>query len=426
MAATRRPWPSRPDGPLKKLAPFAAALLLGGPASGDALPAAESDALRRFTQQALEHAEVRGAAVALLRGGNVVWTGSFGVVDQRSGDPVTSSTVFEAASIGKVVAAYAALALVEEGTWSLGTPARSSRLEVEAGCDAPRLGQLLSHRAGLSNNLLAERFLPACRLPAPFAYAGQGWLVLQDMLETQTAKSAELLIQERVFRPLGMTRSSYAQPAPDGLATGHVDAVWGVISGNADAGVVAAGVVVILLSVALCLWANRSTWRNRPTGRAVALIALQWGALALILVGIGFAVTVPVESWSRRTLLASSLHSSADDLARFAQELVRPRLLRPETRDLLFAEQVDVGGGLAWGAGIGIDRSASPTTFWQWGSNPGFQGLLVVEPERGDAIVVLTNTGGFLDHVNRRVGGYNMAKRVAREALGIRGRWDLR
>ncbi len=40
--------------------------------------------------------------------------------------------------------------------------------------------------------------------------------------------------------------------------------------------------------------------------------------------------------------------------------------------------------------------------------------------------VVLTNTGGFLDHVNRRVGGYNMAKRVAREALGIRGRWDLR
>jgi CubicO group peptidase (beta-lactamase class C family) len=111
---------------------------------------------------------VRGAAVALVRGGNVVWTGSFGVADQRSGDPVTSSTVFEAASIGKVVAAYAALALVEEGTWSLGTPARSSRLEVEAGCDAPRLGQLLSHRAGLSNNLLAKRFLQraGCRRPS--------------------------------------------------------------------------------------------------------------------------------------------------------------------------------------------------------------------------------------------------------------------
>jgi hypothetical protein len=172
--------------------------------------------------------------------------------------------------------------------------------------------------------------------------------------------------------------------------------------------------------------ANRATWQSRRAGAAVALIAFQWGALALILLGIGFAVTVPVETWSRRTLLPSSLHSSADDLARFAQELVRPRLLRPETRDLLFAEQVDVGDGLAWGAGIGIDRSAAPTTFWQWGSNPGFQGLLVVEPERGDAIVVLTNTGGFLDFVNRRVGGYNMAKRVARKALGIQGRWDLR
>jgi CubicO group peptidase (beta-lactamase class C family) len=361
-----------------------------------------------------------------VRGGRVVWTESFGVADQRSGEPVGGATVFEAASIGKVVAAYAALVLVEEGTWSLRTPARSRRLEVEAGCDAPRLGQLLSHSAGLSNNLLAESFHPACRLPAPFAYAGQGWLVLQDMFQQQTARSAELVIQERVFRPLGMTRSSYAPPAPDGRATGHVDAVWGVVSGKADAAVVVGGVALLLLGVALCLWGNRTTWKRRRAGKALALIALQWGALLLILVGIGFAVTVPVEPWSRRTLLPSSLHSSADDMARFAQELVRPRLLRPETRDLLFAERVDVGAGLGWGAGMGIDRSAAPATAWQWGSNPGFQGLLVVVPERGDAIVVLTNTGGFLDYVSRRLGGYNMAKRVAREALGIRGRWDLR
>ena len=38
---------------------------------------------------------------------------------------------------------------------------------------------------------------------------------------------------------------------------------------------------------------------------------------------------------------------------------------------------------------------------------------------------MLTNTGGFADVVSRRRGGYNAAKRIARRALGVNGRWDL-
>ncbi len=78
------------------------------------------------------------------------------------------------------------------------------------------------------------------------------------------------------------------------------------------------------------------------------------------------------------------------------------------------------------GAGIGLDRSVEPTTWWHWGSNPGFQSLVVLEPERGDAIVVLTNTGGGLDNLIGNLGGYNLSKEIARQALGIRGTWDLR
>ena len=93
---------------------------------------------------------------------------------------------------------------------------------------------------------------------------------------------------------------------------------------------------------------------------------------------------------------------------------------------MLFEPQIEVGRGIAWGAGIGLDHSVEPTTWWHWGSNPGFQSLFVLEPERGDAIVVLTNTGGGLDNLIGNLGGYNLSKEIARKALGIRGTWDLR
>jgi hypothetical protein len=63
-------------------------------------------------------------------------------------------------------------------------------------------------------------------------------------------------------------------------------------------------------------------------------------------------------------------------------------------------------------------------TYWQWGSNPGFQSLLVIEPRREEAIVVLTNRGTVIDLVSGH-GDYGAAKQIARRALGINGRWDL-
>lgn len=397
------------------------ALLLAAPPAG----AADED-LAAFAQRALRHAEVRGAGVAVLRAGRAPWIRAFGVRDARSGAPVTTATVFEAASLGKAVAAYGALVLVERGVFALDAPVHADRLEVDPGCDRPTLRQLLSHTAGLSNDLLAERWKGACRLPAPFAYAGQGWLVLQQMLEEHAGTSAEAFLQATVLAPLGMRRSTFAAPAEDDVAVGHVDALWGVGAARADGAVRAAAAAALLLA-ALAGWAVARRVRRRAAGaRAWATLAVLWAAIALAVAAAGAAWIVPVRPWSGRVLLPSSLHTSADDLARFAAELLAPTLVRPETRDLLFRPEVEIGDGLAWGLGIGIDASTEPVTGWQWGSNPGFQGLLVVEPVGGEAVAVLTNTGGFADVLSRRRGGHNAAKRIARRALGIAGRWDLR
>ena len=148
-------------------------------------------------------------------------------------------------------------------------------------------------------------------------------------------------------------------------------------------------------------------------------------AVLALLLAVGSRIIVPIETWSSRVLLAASLHTNIEDMSHLALELVRPRKIGAEVRDMLFEPRVDAGRGVAWGAGIGVDRSTEPTTWWHWGSNPGFQSLLVLEPERGDGIVVLTNTGGGLDNLTGDLGGYHFAKQIARRALGVHGRWDL-
>ena len=93
--------------------------------------------LGAFAERALAHAEVRGATVAVLHAGDPPWIRAFGVRDQRTGEPVGPKTVFQAASIGKVVAAWAALMLVEEGVFALDAPVASDSLDVGPGCTAP-------------------------------------------------------------------------------------------------------------------------------------------------------------------------------------------------------------------------------------------------------------------------------------------------
>ena len=96
----------------------------------------------------------------------------------------------------------------------------------------------------------------------------------------------------------------------------------------------------------------------------------------------------------------------------------------------LFETRTRIDDRRGWTPGIGVElvpsAAGAVTTYWQWGSNPGFQGLLVLVPERRDAIVVLTNTGGFADVVLDDRGGYVLSRRIAERALGLEGLWSLR
>src|SRR5262245_43176130 len=82
------------------------------------------DAIERLEKdfpQWMKYAEVPGLTAALIREGKLVWTHNYGVTNVDTKQPVTNSTLFEAASLTKVVTAYAVLKLVDKGKLNLDT-----------------------------------------------------------------------------------------------------------------------------------------------------------------------------------------------------------------------------------------------------------------------------------------------------------------
>jgi CubicO group peptidase (beta-lactamase class C family) len=171
----------------------------------------------------IKAAEVPGAAIAILNRGHVVYERAYGFRDTDKELHLTPDSVMSAASFTKVAFAYMMMQLVKEGQIDLDKPVYqylpkplpeySEYVDLK---DDPRYRRitarmLLSHTTGFPNlrafeddHKLQIHFEPGTR----FAYSGEGINLLQLVVETITKKNLEELMQERVFRPLGMTRTS--------------------------------------------------------------------------------------------------------------------------------------------------------------------------------------------------------------------------
>jgi CubicO group peptidase (beta-lactamase class C family) len=99
---------------------------------------------------------VPGISIAIIDGSRLVWAGAFGVREADARDSVTTSTLFEAQSISKAIAATATLVLADSGKLSLdaevNTYLKSWKLpdnEFQRR-EKVTLRRILSHSAGLN------------------------------------------------------------------------------------------------------------------------------------------------------------------------------------------------------------------------------------------------------------------------------------
>ncbi len=67
----------------------------------------------------MKHHGVPGVSIAVIKDYKILWVKHYGVTDKETNKAIDGNTLFQAASISKPVAAYAALKLVEQKNFHL-------------------------------------------------------------------------------------------------------------------------------------------------------------------------------------------------------------------------------------------------------------------------------------------------------------------
>lgn len=165
-----------------------------------------------FLQFMKEH-HIPGVALALIEN-EIITTFEFGVKNSLSQEPVTSTTVFEGASLSKPLIAYAALKLCKKGLLDLDRPFSEYLTSYDFSdpyLAAVALRHILSHTGGFpSPNLNPDELLKLDSKPGSrFAYSGESYKFLGKAIEHITCVPLASYMQEHVFNPLKMENSSF-------------------------------------------------------------------------------------------------------------------------------------------------------------------------------------------------------------------------
>lgn len=304
---------------------------------------------------------VPGVSIAVINNDNLEWAEGYGVVEAGNSQPVTTQTLFQAASISKLVTAVSVLSLIEEGqlrldedvnlvlqSWKVPDNEYTKEQKVT-------LRRLLSHSAGLTvrefvGYIVSENVPtliqilngqePANTLPvrvvttpgSTWQYSGGGYLVVQQLLEDITGQPFSEFIQNQIFDKLDMKNSTFSQSLPQSLATsaatGHqvdgrpLERKWHLYPEMAAAG----------------LWTT-------PSDLARLVIEIQ--------------------------------QSKAGRSNRLFSKTLATTLLTPQIGNTAFAGAVKGEGKTSW--------------FSSGGSNVGFKSFTVIFPEIGQGAIVMTN-----------------------------------
>ncbi len=168
-------------------------------------------------------AHVTGAGIALFHDGKIVYIKAYGFRDRDKALPLTPESVMTSASLSKAAFATVVMQMVQAGTLNLDKPIsqylprplpdypRYADLQGDERYKKITLRMLLSHAAGFPNwrgfepdHKLKIHFEPGSR----YAYSGEGIDLAQLVVETVAAKSDTALMNERLFAPLKMERTS--------------------------------------------------------------------------------------------------------------------------------------------------------------------------------------------------------------------------
>jgi len=340
----------------------------------------------------MEIAGVPGLSMSVVQEGRVAWTHYRGVMDATTNQPVSSETLWPAASLSKPAFAFAALHLVDEGKLDLDRPLKSyvpDHAPDDARGNKIAARHVLSHSSGLRNwrQRADQPLVPDFEPGARFQYSGEGIYYLQRAVEHITSMGFEQFMEERLFNPLGMTSSTYSwrRDIAARLVSGH-DQGQPRQSPSKD-------LAQRLLDVAEQQKKPLATFKHEDVVASMQSMSPAPPTLPNFMI----------------PNAAASLLTTPTDYARFLIELLENHNaaidLKPATRKLMFTPQSRINSALQWGLGIGLEQqfdvASDPNFLWHWGDNGSWKNFVLAHPESKSAIVVFTNGSRGLNVANR-------------------------
>jgi CubicO group peptidase (beta-lactamase class C family) len=305
--------------------------------------------------EAMRKLHIPSVDVALIESGRLAWSRVFGTAPDNA--------IYQAASLSKLVTAVAALRLVDRGVLDLDRDVNDyltgwrvpendftrdhpvtlrqllsmtagigvpGYLGYEPGQKLPTLQQILDGTPPANSPSVRVEAIPGSR----YAYSGGGFEIVQALIEAKTKVKFQDALQDLLLRPAGMANSYFLQPLPGELvrraATGH-DANGNELPGG---------------------------WRVVPE------------------------------------LAAGGLWTSAMDLARLSLELERAyrgesgALLTRATAQAMMTQQ----NGGPYELGAAVAGNGASRVIMKRGQNIGYQSYMLLFPETGQGIVVLTGS----------------------------------
>lgn len=182
-----------------------------------------------FVHETMQHWQVPGVAVGIVRDGELVYAEGFGYRDVERQLPVTPETIFAIGSSSKAFTATSAGIMVDDKKLDWHTPIRkwlpTFELQDRFATERINLADLLCHRSGLprhdvlwyNSTASREELIESLKYLEPSKDFRTFWQYQNLMYVTAgylaghaNGTSWEELVQQRIFDPLEMTSSNFS------------------------------------------------------------------------------------------------------------------------------------------------------------------------------------------------------------------------
>jgi CubicO group peptidase (beta-lactamase class C family) len=184
--------------------------------------AAVADQVDDAVRAAMEQQKIPGLALLVAKQGKIVRAQGYGLANVELQAPVRAQTLFQSGSMGKQFTATGVMMLVEQGKVGLDDSVKKYFPDAPPSWDGITVRNLLSHTSGIKNYTdgqldyrkdysEADMLKMAEALPLDFApgenwhYSNTGYVLLGILIHRVTGEFYGDFLQQRIFRPLGMT-----------------------------------------------------------------------------------------------------------------------------------------------------------------------------------------------------------------------------